>query len=228
MATRTTDTVENILQTISDLRGESTTNTDADRIRAVSRAYELYNRRRLWLVHRRSDQTLTGDGTNDYTVGTATYPMRHKGVAEVFVDGTTEDKRHSLVDYFTFKNLYNRNNATKLVYEWYDQENDDWKVHINPAPESGAVITYSYFYFPPKITATTDTLVCGDMDIIVNYAMSYIYKSEEEDDLALVAKNEAEQAMLEQEGLENMPGRGQLYAQSSIENQVSAHGIGTY
>lgn len=90
MATNIRDTVSNILQIISDKRGESSTNTDANRIRAVSRANKDFANRKFWRFYLLPNQTTVGTASNDYTVGSATYPMRFKGLTEVFVATTTD------------------------------------------------------------------------------------------------------------------------------------------
>lgn len=228
MATLTADTVENVCQIISDLRGESSTNTDASRIRAVSRAERDYARRRFWRTHYLKNQTMSGDGGADYTIGSSTFPMRMKGLAEVFVGGTTEDKRYQIVDFNAFKNLYNRNNATQVVYEWYDATNDLWKVRINPVVPSGTTITYSYFWEPPKRTLTTDLVVCPNIKIIGLLALADIYDGEDESESADAKKQEAEQLIAELTGLENAPAQNQLIQIQPIESQIQSRGLGTY
>jgi hypothetical protein len=224
----TSDTVANILQDVADLRGESSVNTDADRIRAVSKAERNIAGRRLfkWLL--RQNISLTGDGTNAYTIGDATYPMREKGLTEVFVGGTAESNRYQVVDFTVYKNLYNQNNAARIAYEYFDQANDLYKVHINPAPATGTAIYYSYFYTPPKRTLTTDKVVCPNLEAITTLALAYIYENEDEGDYADTKKQEAEQMISELIALDNMPGVNQLYSMGAIENSTSTHGIGTY
>jgi len=225
---QTADTVENILQRVSDLRGESSINTDAVRIRHLSEAERIFAGRNLWKVHLLRDQTETGDGTSEYTIGTTTYPMRSKGLTEVFVGGTTEDKRHVIVDYSQYKALYNRSNGVKAVYEWYDQENDLWKMHVNPAPSVGDAITYSYYYMPPTRTLTTDMVVCPDINAVTKHLLGLVYQAEEELGLSNQYKGEAEQIISELQALDNMPAKGQLYQQGAIENQVRTRGYGSY
>ncbi len=100
MASQTQGTVNDVLQIISDLRGESAVNTNADRIRAVSRAYRDFALRNLWRVYLLRNQTTTGAGSADVTIGSATFPMRTKGLAELFIgSGTTEDKRYMILDF---------------------------------------------------------------------------------------------------------------------------------
>lgn len=222
------DTVSNILQDVSDLRGETTVNTDADRIRAVSRAERSIAKRKMFVEHLRRLVSDTGDGTNDYEIGDATYPMRKKGLSEVFVGGTGEENRYQVVDYFVYQNLYNNNNAERMAYEWYDQANDLFKVHINPAPETGEAIYYSYYYTPPKRTATSDVVICPDMEALARLTAAYIYEGEEEDEKAILLKREAENIIGELLGLENMPAQNQLKAMGSITNQITPRGLGSY
>jgi len=234
MGTNTKTTVLDILQQISDLRGESSTNTDANRIRFVSRAERDFARRFLWRIFLLPNQTTVGTAVNDYTIGSATYPFRVKGLMEVFVDTTgdsdvtQESCRYQIVDYATYKNLYNRNNAERLVYEWYDVANDLWKMHINPAPEATETITYSFFWEPPTRTLTTDAVVCPNPKILALLAAADLYDSEDELQKAQLYKNEAEQLISELQSLEVMPAVNQLYSMGAIESSVSEHGLGNY
>lgn len=230
-------TVNNVLQIISDLRGESSTNTDATRIRAVSRANQDFARRMFWRFYRLDNQTIVGSGANDYTIGgssAATYPMRMKGLTEVFVAKTADayktynSERHSIVDYNTYKNIFNQNNSAPLVYEWFDAANDIWKMHISPVPTTAETVTYSYYWEPPVKTLTTDRVICPDTNILALLALGEIYKSEDERDLALEVKNEAEQLISECVSKENAPAVNQTYAMGSIENATQPHGIGSY
>lgn len=230
MATNTKATVNDVLQIVSDLRGESSVNTDASRIRAVSRAEKDFSRRHNWRIFILPDQTQTGDGTtSNFTVGSVTYPYRStgKGLIEVFVGGTTEDKRYGVVDFLKYKNEYNKNNSTKLAYEWYDVANDLWKVKINPTPENGAVMTYSYTWEPPTRTSTSDAVLCPSLDILARLALAYTYEGEDEDkyqeELAL-----AEIQIAELVAKENSPAPNQLYAMGAIENSIRPRGFGTY
>ena len=227
-------TVSDVLQIISDLRGESSTNTDANRIRAVSRANQDFARRMLWRFYRLDDQTQVGDATKNYTIGSATYPMRMKGLTEVFVaktsstDKTTETDRYTICDYNRYKNLFNQNNDSQIVYEWFDAANDLWKMHINPAPAATDTITYSFYWEPPTKTATTDEIICPNLKILALLGLAEIYESEDERDLAKETKNEAEQLILECIAKENSPAVNQLYEMIATENSTSAHGIGNY
>lgn len=230
MATNTAATITTILQIVSDLRGESTTNTDANRIRAVSRAERDFARRMFWRNFLVKDQSLgTGDGTtSSFTVGSATYPFRMKGLMEVFVGGTTEDKRTDIVDFDKFKVMYNNNNAERMAYEYYDQANDLWKVKINPTPASGDAITASWFFEPPIKTSASETVVCPNPYILAYLAMADIYHGEDEIEKELQARQTAEQLISEQMGTENSPAVNQTYSMTAIENTGNQRSIGSY
>lgn len=228
MATTTKHTVSSVLQIVSDLRGESTLNTDAIRIRFVSRANQDFALRHYWRTHYVKDATISGTGAASYEIGTASLPIRPKGLAEVFVDGTTEDKRYSIVDFNTFKALYNQNNADRIAYEWYDATNDAWKVRINPTVASGSTITYSYFLHPATLTATTDSVICPKPKIIALLVLSDLAELEEESDKAALYRNEAEQLISELMEMEDSPAQNQLYTVRPSENQLGQAGIGTY
>jgi len=229
MATLQSDTVQNVLQIVSDLRGETSTNTDAVRIRAVSRAERDFALRHFFRTHLLIDQTTTGDGSNsNFTIGSTAYPMRFKGLAELYVGGTTSDKRYDLVDAPTFRTRYNANNADLIAYEWYDAANDAWKVKINPTPENGVTITYSYYWEPPKRTATSDVVVCPNMDILARLAMAYIYEGEDEPQKAQDNFALAEQLIDEVLGQETSPAIGTRIAMDAIENDGKPRGLGTY
>lgn len=231
MATLYKDTVSNVLQIISDLRGETTTNTDASRIRILSRIERELARRKLFKLFQMKDQTISGDGTNDYTIGSATKPYRTKGLSELFVSsdgGTGESSRYQIVDFQKFKNIYNTNNSEKMVYEWYDEANDLWKVHINPAPEASDTITYSYFFLPPKRTETSDDVICVNMEALARFTLAEIFDTEDEFDKATDQRNMAEQIIADEMGWENTPHIGQAYSMESVENQIRGRGIGNY
>jgi hypothetical protein len=234
MATNLQPTVNDVLQIVSDMRGETSINTDAIRIRAVSRANQDFARRMFWRFYRRDNQTVVGSGVNSYTIGDATYPMRMKGLTEVFVAETSDTDKtqatmaYSIVDYNVYKNLYNGNNSTQVVYEWFDTANDLWKMFINPKPASTDTITYSYYWEPPTKTATTDEVICPNLNVLADLTLAQIYESEDERDLALEKKNEAEQLIAECISKENSPAVNQLYSMGAIENVTSSHGIGNY
>ena len=229
-------TVGDVLQIVSDLRGESSTNSDATRIRAVSRANQDFARRMFWRFYRLNNQTIVGTAANDYTIGgsaVATYPMRMKGLSEVFVAKTADtyktynSERCAIVDYNTYKNLFNQNNSAPIVYEWFDAANDIWKMHINPAPATTDTVTYSYYWEPPTKTLTTDKVICPNVIILALLALGEIYKSEDERDLSLEVKNEAEQLISECVGKENSPAVNQTYSMGAVENATQPKGIGS-
>lgn len=220
--------VSDICQIVSDWRGESSSDTSASRIRAISRAEKNYALRKLWRIYRLNDQTITASGSSSETIGSSTYPMRTKGLTEVFVGGTTEDKRYSIIDFNVFKNLFNRNNNSRLVYEYYDQANQLWKVKINPTPTAGDTIYYTYFYQPPTRTLTSEYVVCDNPLIIAHLALADIYGAEEEFEKQQIESNAAEEMIAEQEGYEEMPAVNQTYGMSSTENQIRNRGIGSY
>lgn len=228
MSTLNKGLVSDILQMISDYRGESTVNSDAIRVRAVSRQEQSIAKRRFWNFYLLPNQTVSGDGGNDYTIGSATYPMRQKGLSEVFVGGTGEQNRYQIVDYYKYKNLYNRNNADKIVYTWYDVANDLWKMHINPAPTASETITYSFYWIPPVRTASTDAVTFIDDEALARLALSEIYEGEEEDDKAIAQKSLAEQIISEAIGVENAPAVNQTYSFGAVENSIKNQGLGTY
>ena len=228
MATLYKGLVSDILQIISDYRGETTVDASAKRVRAVSRQEQSLAKRKLWNFYLLPNQTQAGDGSSDYTIGSATYPMRQKGLSEVFVGGTTEDKRYQIVDFFKFKNLFNRNNATKIVYPWYDAANDLWKMHINPAPTASDTITYSYYWIPPTRTTSTDGVTFIDDEALARLALSEIYEGEDEDDKAVAQKSLAEQIISEEMGIDNMPAQNQTYSMGAVENSITYRGIGSY
>lgn len=225
-----THTISNILEIVSDLRGESSTNTDASRVRAVSRAERDFARRMFFRIHLRRLATAgTGDGsTQDFEIGTTTYVHRPKGLTEVFVGGTTEDKRYQVIDYHKYINEYNKNSSERIAYEWFDVANDKWKVHINPAPASGDTVYYSHFFEPAAKTSSSDNVYCSNPMILAKLAMVDIFYGEDEDDKAEATANEAEQMIAELIGIENSPAINQTYSMGSIENSIRPHGIGSY
>lgn len=228
MATLYKATVEDILQMISDYRGEATTDTSAKRIRAVTRQEKALAKRRHWQLFYLEDQTTTGTGANDYTVGSASYPMKLKGLTEVFVGGTTPDKSYQIVDQKKFKELYNQNNANQLVYTWYDAANDAIKMHISPAPETGTTITYSFYWLPPTRTASSDAVYAVDFEALARLALAEIYEGEDEDDKAENQRILAEQILDEEVGHDNSPNVNQLFKFEAIENMGQTRGIGGY
>lgn len=231
MATLTHSTVNDVLQIISDLRGESSVNTDASRIRIISRAYQDFSVRKYWRVFKLHDQTTTANGTDrSYAFGSTNYPARPQGksLCEVFVGGTTEDKRHDIVDFSEYKVRVNNNASDKVAYEWYDAANDAWKMYINPLPASGDTITYSYFWCPPAVTTTAGVIVCPNTDIIALLALKDIYSAEDELQKSQLAAQDADNLITEQFGYENSPAEGQRYSMGAIENSGRNRGIGSY
>jgi hypothetical protein len=224
MATRTKYLVSDILQIISDLRGESTVNTGASRIRAVSRADQDFANRGFWGFYLLSDQFQAGDGTSNYTIGSATYPMRLKGLCDVRVGGTDESYRYTIVDINTYRINVTNNSSKQVCYEWFDAANDVWKVHVNATPAATDTIYYSHYWTPPVHTATTDSVVCPNPRIIALLALSEIYAGEDESNKAIESKNEAEQLINEVTGIDNAPAVNQITTFSSVNTK----GIGSY
>lgn len=216
-------TVGDVLEIISDLRGESTTNTDAVRIRAVSKAEQDVASRKKFSEHLVANQTTTSTGVNAYTIGSATFPMRKKGLESVYVGDTTNSSEHLIIPQSDFRRTYNSNNAAKVAYEYYDVANDLWKMYINPTPDTGATITYSYYFLPPERTSTTDVVISPNNETIARLALAFILEGEEEYDLADAYKNEAEQMIAELIGLETENESGNTQSFKS-----AYRGIGTY
>jgi len=228
MATTTSTLVSDILQIISDWRGESAVNSDAARIRAISRAEQDIAMRTYWRHFLLRNQTSVGDGTNDLSIGSASYPMRPKGLTEVFNGGTTEDKRHSLVDFNAWKDAYNRDNATRTIYEWYDAANDIWKVHFGSTVSASTTVTYSYYWMPPKRTLTTERIVCPNPQAVAHLALAEIYHGEDELQKEQLERQLAEQLISEMIGMENAPAHGQTYQMGAVENAGRNRGFGSY
>jgi len=216
--------VSTILQTVSDLRGESTVNTSARRIRAVSRAENDYSNRKFWHTHLLKDQSMAGDTTSDYTVGSATYPMRENGLADIRIGGTTEAYRYDIVDKDTYNVKISNDSGTKVAYLWFDDTNNLWKVHVNATPAATKTIYYSFYWQSPTRTATTDYVTVLNPMIIVKLALADIYEGEDEVTKSLTAKNEAEQLISEAIGADNSPAVNQTVV---MGNNVS-QGYGTY
>lgn len=228
MATIYKDTVVNILQRVSDLRGESTTNTDAIRIRSLSRHERNVSDRRRWNIFLRRLATTTGDGGNDYTIGDTTYLMKEHGLFEVFVGGTTEDKRYSILSYDKYLNAYNNNNSDRIAYEYYDPVNDLFKVHINPAVDTGTTIYYSYFWTPATRTLTTEYVYCPNTEILVNLVLGDVAENADEKEDADAYRNKAEILFQDASGREDDTALGQLRQMGAIENSTRNMGLGTY
>lgn len=223
-------TVTTILQVISDLRGESAINSDTVRIRMISRSALDFSLRKRWKIFLRPNITASGDGsTNAFTIGNASFPCRPNGLDEVFVGGTTEDKRYQTIDYNQYKKLYNNNNAAQIVYQYYDQTNDLMKMYINPVPALGTNnITYSYFFQHPAVTAVTDVVYCNDPIVIAKMALADLYHSEDELQKELQQRQDVEQLINQYFGDDNSPANNQLYAMGAIESSITNKGIGGY
>lgn len=230
MATTYKAQISDVLEIVSDLRGESSTNTNASRIRAVSRAERDVAKRKFWRLFLLREQTAgTGDDTTtSFTIGTSTYNARDKGLCEVFVGGTTEDKRYQVVDHTKFRSLINQNGSERIAYQWYDAANDAWKVVINPAPSTGDIVYYSHFWVPAEKTTTTESVYCFDMKILAYLAMADIYEGEEEPEMALDSLQKAEAIIGTYEGIEEAPAVNQMYQMGNIESSIIPRGIGSY
>lgn len=222
MATQSKYLVSDILQIISDLRGESSVNSDAVRIRAIDRSIGDFSTRRFWEVYRLNDQTLTLTGAGDYEIGSSTRPYRRKGISEVFIDGTLEQNRCRIVNQSEFKILFNSDNSALLAYEWYDATNDKWMLHINP-DTSGKVVTYTYYWQAPSVTSTTDSVYTPDPDIIARRALAYIYEGEDEEKYTEQYQL-SEQMAKSWDEIEDTPSVGQTY---SMTPQIN-YGLGSY
>lgn len=224
MASSLHNTVSDICQIISDLRGEKTTNTDAFRIRLISKADGDFAGRKFWHFYLLSDQSMAGNGTGTYTIGDATHPMRPKGLTDVRVGGTSESYRYSIVDENTYRATVSGDSDAKVCYEWFDAANDVWKVTVNATPAVTDTIYYSYYWTPPTHTATTDVIITPNPYIQAKLALAEIYYSESEYDTTDGLKNEVEQMIADEIGIDNAPAVNQLISMSMYK----AQGIGTY
>lgn len=220
--------ISDICQMISDWRGESSTDTSAGRIRAISRAEQDFAGRKRWRTHRLPDQTITASGSSTETIGSTNFPMRTKGLAEVFVGGITESCRYTIVDYNNFKNLVNQNSTARIVYEYYDATNDAWKIVFNPVPTAGQTIYYTYFWQPADKTSADEYVYCDNPLLIGHLALADIYGQEEEFEKQQLEQRVAEQMIGEMEGDEEEPADNQTYQMSSIENMSRPRGYGSY
>ena len=209
MATQIKSTVQDILQIIADVRGETTVDSSAKRIRAVARSDADFANRRFWHFYRLPNQTMSGTGSNDLTIGDTNHPCRVHGLSELFVGDTIEGNRFEIVSYETFKVRYNNNNSDKICYQWYDAANDLWKVHFSVIPTVSETVTYTYYWEPATQTTTTDTVITPNPDIQARLANAYIYEGDDEDkyqdQLAI-----AEASISEEEGKEEQPNVGQV------------------
>lgn len=180
-------TVNDILTLISDLKGETSVDTSAMRIRAVDRASKDFALRREWQLFRIPDLTVVGNGTATYTLGSASYPARPSGLLEVFVtttgssNMTPESSRKEIISFEDFKSKYNDNASADIAYQYFDVVANEWKIKINPTPAATETITYSYYWMPPTVTTTAGKVYCYDPLIIARLANAYIYEYEDED-----------------------------------------------
>jgi hypothetical protein len=224
MATLINTVISDVLELISDLRGESTTNTNASRIRAVSRANQTIAKKRLWKFYRK-ELTVTANGTDqDFTIGSTTYEMRPGGLSEVYVGGITEDCKYQLIKFEDYKYLITQDASSLLAYEWYDAANDAWKVHLSQIPVTATVIYYTFYFLPPKKTTTAQYVMSPDIDIIARYALAYIYEGEDEDKYQTELQM-AEAMMAKYESDDDAIPKGQQVT-FGVSNSVG--GIGTY
>lgn len=230
MATRIYTTVSDVCQIIADLRGESNNNTDTSRIRAVSRANQDIAKRRFWRFYLLVDQSLgTGDDTTvNFTVGSATFPFRPNGLQDLFVGGTTEDKRVTIVSNDEFKTRITNDASDNIAYTWYDATNDAWKVKLNVAPASGEAVTASYYWEPPVLTATSDAVVFPNATAIARLAAAEIYEGEDEDAKRNDNLQLAENLIADAEGVDTAAPVGQIQMMGAIANALGARGYGSY
>ena len=106
--------------------------------------------------------------------------MRLKGLSEVFVGGTLESNRYTIIDQNDYRKAFNYNNSALLCYQWYDMANDKWMLHISP-DKTGDTITYTYYFQAPAVTTTAGIVFTPDPDIIARRALAYIYEGEDEE-----------------------------------------------
>ena len=217
-------TVSDVLQLVSDLRGESSVNTDASRIRAVSRANQTIAKKRLWKFYRK-DLTVTADGTNqDFEIGSTTYEMGPGRLSEVYVGGVANSNKYELVDPNDYRYRVSIDSTDKVAYEWYDAANNKWKVRLSQIPDNGTIIYYTFYYLPPTLTLTSHSVISPDIDIPARYALSYILQGEDED--TYQTELQMAEAMLQkyEEDDDAIP-RGQL---KTFGVSDSIGGYGTY
>jgi hypothetical protein len=224
MATLLNILVSDVLELVSDLRGESSTNTDAVRIRAVSRANQTIAKKRHWKFYRK-ELTVSADGTNqDYTIGSTTYNTRPGGLSEVYVGGTTESYKYQIVSFEDYKYIMTQDDTSQICYEWYDIANDLWKVHLSQIPDNATVIYYTFYWLPPKRTLTTEYVMSPDLDIVARYALAYIFQGEDEDQYQTELQM-AEAMLSKYEQDDDSPNVGQTI---TFGVPSSTDGLGTY
>lgn len=214
-------TVNDILQIISDLRGESSINSDAVRVRAIDRALGDFSMRRYWEIYRKNDRTVVSTGAGDYEIDT-TFPCRVNGITEVFQGGTGEGNRYAIVKQKDFKKIFNSDTTLKLCYQWFDATNDKWMLHLSP-DTTGQTITYSYYWQHPTVTTTSSPVYIPDPDIAARRALAYLYEGEDEEKYQEQYQLSEQMANSWDEN-EDQPAIGQLFSFSSNVNK----GIGSY
>ena len=227
MATNTKSTVQDILQIMADIRGESSVDVSSKRIRMISRAEKDFARRAFWRIFQVRESDVPGTGSNDYVIGAedTLHPFRPKGLSEVRVssNGELPGTNYKIVDFNDFQTLYETDNNMQMAYEYYDEADDYWMMYINPAPAVTDTIFYSYFWEPPTRTTTSDAIICPNPKIIALLASADLAHAEDEVQTEQLLKNEAEQLIAELVGLENTPAINQNYSMG-----VREPGIGTY
>lgn len=224
MATLLSLTVSDVLELVSDLRGENSTNTGASRIRAVSRANQTLAKKRLWKFYRK-ELTVTADGVlQDFEIGSTTYNMRPGGLAEVYVGGQTESYRYDITTPEDVRYRVSQDSSTKCAYEWYDIANDKWKVHLSQIPDNLEVVYYTIYWLPAKRTLTSEAVMTPELDILAHYALAYIYQGEDEEQYQTELQI-AEAMSAKYEGDDDAIARGQ---QVTFGSPASIGGIGTY
>jgi hypothetical protein len=219
--------VSTILQLISDLRGESSVNTDAIRIRAVSEANKDFAKRKFWSFYHLDDQEITGDGSTSYEIGSDTNPYREQGLFDLRVGGLTDTYRYDVTNINNYRQRVSNDASDQVAYVWFDAANDKWMVKINPTVASGTIY-YSYYWTPPTLTETTDKVICPSAMIIARLANGLLYEGEDEDDKARDNYGIAEQLIDEVIGIDNAPAVNELLQFGAIENADRTRGIGSY
>lgn len=224
MATLINIVISDVLELVSDLRGESTTNTDAVRIRAVSRANQTIAKKRPWKFYRK-ELTVTANGTDqDFTIGSTAYEMGPGRLSEVYVGGQTESYKYQIISPEDYKYIMTQDDTSQVCYEWYDVANDAWKVHLSQIPVNATVIYYTFYFLPPKKTTTAQYVMSPDIDIIARYALAYIFQGEDEDKYQTELQM-AEAMLAKYEQDDDSPNIGQTI---TFGVPSSTDGLGTY
>lgn len=223
MSTSYTATVLNVLNTISDFRGENDTNTDARRIRAISRSEKSLAKRTNWKLFYLPDQTITTDGSATYALGSSNYPLKQKGLMEIYVGGTGSEHKYQIIEPFEFKDRFSRKPTDHICYTTYDPVTDSWNVTISPTPDDNVTITYSYYWMPPERTATSDVVLCVDMEGLARLSNADLYDGEDEPEKAAIERNKVEQIFSDELSEEDSPGMTQTISFGSTNS-----GYGNY